>query len=112
MTAQRTARKELSEVKQPEDHKQAIQDVTVELRGESFTVKGKALKDYRLLLLLNKMEQNGAYLPEVMERILGQEQHEKVIDLLSDPDDNDYVDTEDVGNFLRTLMEEAKAKNS
>jgi hypothetical protein len=112
MATTRTARKELSEVAQPQDHKKEIKDVTVEFRGAEFTIKGKALKDYRLLLLLNQMEKNGAVLPEVLNRILGQDQHDKMVELLADPDDDGFVDAEDVTGFLRTLMEEAGRKNS
>ena len=107
-----TARIRPEDVKKPEDHKKEIKDVTVTFQGTEFTVKGKALKDYRLLMLLNKVEKNGALLPEVIDRLIGQEQHDKMVELLADEEDDGYIDTETVGEFLRTLLEEAGRKNS
>jgi hypothetical protein len=109
MTA-KTARIKPEDVKQPQDHKQELKDVTVEFHGEQFTVKGRALKDYKLLLLLNQMEKNGAVLPQVLTRLLGDEQHDRMVAVLEEEDG--YVDAESVGDFFRTLMEEAGRKNS
>jgi hypothetical protein len=108
MTA--TRRKEISEVKQPEDHKPKVEDVTLEYAGETFTLKAKVLKDYRMVLMLAKADKNAAELPAVMVKLLGEEQHEKMLNALEDEDG--MVDIEEVGKFLRELLTAGNRKNS
>ncbi|MDI2032998.1 hypothetical protein [Paenarthrobacter nitroguajacolicus] len=105
-----TARKELSEIKQPEDHKAKVEDFTIEFSGEKFTVKAKAVKDYRILMLLAKVETDASALPEALTKLLGAEQHERMIDAIED--NEGFVDIETVGEFLRELMQAGNRKNS
>jgi hypothetical protein len=110
MATQRTARIKPEDVKMPEDHKLEVQDTTVEFNGEQFTIKGKALKDYRMLVMLKKVEKDASALPDVLTKLLGEEQHERMINTIEDEDG--FVDLEIVADFLRKLMQEAGRKNS
>jgi hypothetical protein len=109
-----TTRKSIpATVKQPEDHKEpaeAPRDVTVEWYGATYTVEAAAFGDYRTFRLLSKVEKNPAVIPDILDRLLGEDQHEALIDATED--DGGHVSTERIGEFLKALFEAAGQGNS
>ena len=98
-------------VKQPEDHKEpALRDVTVTWDGNEYTAAASAFGDYRTFRLLSKMEKNPAVLPEILDRLLGEDQHDALIE--ASEDENGHVPTERIGEFLKALFEAAGQGNS
>ena len=107
-----TARKSIpAGVKQPEDHKEpALKDVTVAWEGNEYTASASSFGDYRTFRLLSKMEKNPAVLPEILDRLLGEDQHDALIE--ASEDEAGHVPTEKIGEFLRALFEAAGQGNS
>ena len=60
--------------------------------------------------MLAKADKNAAELPAVMVKLLGEEQHEKMLNALEDEDG--MVDIEEVGKVLRELLTAGNRKNS
>jgi hypothetical protein len=107
-----TARKSIpAGVKQPEDHKEpALRDVTVSWEGNEYTASSAAFGDYRTFRLLTRMEKNPAVLPDILDRLLGEDQHDALIE--ASEDETGHVPTEKIGEFLRALFEAAGQGNS
>lgn len=97
--------------KVPEDHKEpALRDVTVEWEGREYTAEAASFGDYRTFRLLTRMEKNPAVLPDILDRLLGEEQHDALIE--ASEDETGHVPTEKIGEFLRALFEAAGQGNS
>jgi hypothetical protein len=98
-------------VKQPEDHKAPEpKDVVVRWDGNEYTVPSYAFGDYRTFRLLSKVEKNPAVIPDILDRLLGEDQHEALID--ASEDNEGRVPTEKIGEFLKALFEAAGQGNS
>jgi hypothetical protein len=98
-------------VKQPQDHLDpAPKDVTVEWEGNEYTAPASAFGDYRTFRLLSKLEKKPAVIPDLLDRIIGEEQHEALVDASEDEDGNVPIDR--IGEFLKALFEAAGQGNS
>lgn len=100
-------------VKQPQDHLEPapeLHDVTLKWGGREYTAPASAFGDYRTFRLLTKIEKNPGVIPDVLDRVIGEEQHEALIEATED--ENGFVSTEKIGQFLKALFEKAGQGNS
>jgi hypothetical protein len=110
MPTQRTARIKPEDVKMPEDHLAPLGDFDMQFEGEKFTVHGKLLRDYNTIILLSQVDRNAGVLPSLLTRLIGQEQHDLLIKILTE--DDGFVDIERIGDFLRAAVAKGQGKNS
>lgn len=79
--------------------------------GFKFKIDETKLNDYRFMKDLSKMEENPLRFPAVLEKLLGEEQEEALLEHLED--ENGHVDAEKVAEELAEILSSGKeTKNS
>jgi hypothetical protein len=96
--------------KAPQDHKPKAEldegSVTVEVRGEKWTVQKEVMDDFELLDDLNALDQrdDATRMPSVLRRFLGDEQFTKAMDVLRKESKVGRVTIEAGSEFVWDLM--------